>query len=217
MTLKEKLLKTGYFIDNKYLDNYINLVVTPPNTNSLDYTEIHHILQKKYFKIINKPIDNSLENKVRLLYKDHCKAHYLLYFCTIGKLKTANARAVNKMFSVITKTNTISKNFRNSIIELSEKDYIKIQEYVNKIYNDENSEFYTKAELKILENNYSVIPFEDLKKLLPNISAESIMSKANKELHLTAFRTWSDDEIAILKQYYSVEGRAIVSRLPKRT
>lgn len=44
MILKEKLLKTGYFIDNEYLDDYINLVVTPPNTNSLDYTEIHHIL-----------------------------------------------------------------------------------------------------------------------------------------------------------------------------
>ena len=53
MILKEKLLKTGYFIDNEYLDDYINLVVTPPNTNSLDYTEIHHILQKQYFKIIN--------------------------------------------------------------------------------------------------------------------------------------------------------------------
>ena len=134
MVLKEKLLKTGYFIDNDYLDAYIDLVVTPPNTDSLGYTEIHHILQKQYFKIINKPVDNSLENKVRLLYRDHCKAHYLLYFCTIGKLKTANARAINKMFGVITKTNTIIKNFKNSIIELSEKDYIKIQEYVNKIY-----------------------------------------------------------------------------------
>ena len=217
MILKEKLLKTGYFIDNEYLDDYINLVVTPPNTNSLDYTEIHHILQKQYFKIINKPVDNSLENKVNLLYRDHCKAHYLLYFCTVGKLKIANARAVNKMFSVITKTNVISKNFRNSIIELSEKDYIKIQECANKIYNDGNSEFYTKAELEILKNNYSAVPFKDLKKLLPNRSTKSIRSKANKEFHLVAFSIWSEDEIAILKQYYSEEGRAIMSRLPKRT
>lgn len=217
MILKEKLLKTGYFIDNEYLDDYISLVIAPAKIDSLDYTEIHHILQKQYFKIINKPIDNSSDNKVRLLYRDHCKAHYLLYFCTTGKLKAANARAVNKMFSVITKTNTINKNFRNSIIELSEKDYVKIQEYANKIYNDETSEFYTKDELEILKNNYSAIPFKELKKLLPNRSAESIMSKANKELHLTAFSAWSEDEIAILKQYYSIEGRAIVSRLPKRT
>jgi hypothetical protein len=37
---------------------------------------------------------------VNLLYKDHCKAHYLLYFCTIGRLKHANAEAVSYMFSV---------------------------------------------------------------------------------------------------------------------
>lgn len=217
MILKEKLLKTGYFIDNKYLNDYIKLMTTSNEWKDSEYTEVHHILQKQYFKIINQPVDNSLDNKIRLLYKDHCKAHYLLYFCTLGKLKSANAKAVNKMFKVITKTNIISKTFRNSVIELSEADYAKIQEYADKIYNDENSEFYTKEELGILKNNYSSIPFKELRKLLPNRSAESIRSKASKELHLVAFSAWSEEEIIILKQYYSIEGKAIMNRLPKRT
>ena len=50
------------------------------------------------------PIDNSINNKVKLLYKDHCLAHYLLYFCTIEPLKSANGKAINKMFRVIKNT-----------------------------------------------------------------------------------------------------------------
>ena len=71
--LKSKLLATGYFINNSFLDQYIDLV-----TNSLVnncYSEYHHILQKQYFRLINMPIDNSAENLKLLSYADHCKAH----------------------------------------------------------------------------------------------------------------------------------------------
>ena len=217
MTLNEKLLQTGYFIDNEYFKAYIKLVEKSVEPNTTNYTEIHHVLQKQYFKLINKPVDNSTENKVQLLYKDHCKAHYLLYFCTTDKLKTANARAVNKMFSIINKSDTIVKKFRNSIVEVSEADYQKIQEYANKVFNDTDSEFYSKEEIEIIKNNYSNIPIKELKKLLPNRSIQSIQSKASKDLGLIAFNMWTDEEILILKKYYQEEGRAITARLPKRT
>ena len=73
MTLKEKLLKTGYFIDNEYLANYIKLVENYI-TDKL-YTERHHILQRAYFELNGLEVDNSKTNIVKLAYADHCKAH----------------------------------------------------------------------------------------------------------------------------------------------
>ena len=89
--LKDKLLSTGYFEDNDWLDKYIQLIENNKNTKQKVYeTEAHHILQKAYFKLINKPIDNSSNNIVNLFYLDHALAHYYLCYCTTGKLKSAN-------------------------------------------------------------------------------------------------------------------------------
>lgn len=41
---KEYLLGTGYFLDNHYLKDYINLVLTPPELNPSDYAELHHAI-----------------------------------------------------------------------------------------------------------------------------------------------------------------------------
>ena len=58
--LKDKLLNTAYFINNKYLDQYIQLVYNY-NTDEA-YTEKHHILQRCYYKYSNIPIDNDENN-----------------------------------------------------------------------------------------------------------------------------------------------------------
>lgn len=71
--LKNKLLKTDLFIDNEYLDQYLDLVLN--KKLNLGYTEKHHILQRSYFKKNKLPIDNTDNNVVNLLYCDHCKAH----------------------------------------------------------------------------------------------------------------------------------------------
>ena len=71
--LKQKLLNTGLFLDNEYLDEYINLVLS--NNITVGYTEKHHILQRNYFKKSNLPVDNSPDNLITLSYCDHCKAH----------------------------------------------------------------------------------------------------------------------------------------------
>ena len=71
--LKQKLLNTGLFLDNKYLDEYLNLMLK--NNTNVGYVEKHHILQRSYFKKNKLPIDNSDSNIANLSYRDHCKAH----------------------------------------------------------------------------------------------------------------------------------------------
>ena len=126
--LKQKLLKTNYFIDNEYLSKYLELICNYTENIISGYSEIHHILQKYYFKLLNLKLDNTENNKIRMLYKDHVYAHYLLYFCTIDKLKAANSRAVSKMTKVIIDNKKI---FRNSEVILLQSDLEKIQNYMN--------------------------------------------------------------------------------------
>lgn len=100
--IKKLLLKTCLFEDNQYLDRYLALVTS--QTIASTYTEKHHIIPVAVYKIINnyktraEAVKSANADKnnilVNLTYRDHCLAHCLLYFCTIGKLKQASARAV---------------------------------------------------------------------------------------------------------------------------
>lgn len=86
--LKLKLLNIGYFINNEYLDKYCELIINNLNTKKeRPKTQSHHIIPVSYFKISKLSIDNSKENRVNLLYKDHILAHYYLCLCTKGKFK----------------------------------------------------------------------------------------------------------------------------------
>ena len=73
LELKVKLLNTDLFLDNEYLDQYLDLVLEKKQNSG--YTEKHHILQRNYFKKNKIPIDNSEDNLITLAYCDHCKAH----------------------------------------------------------------------------------------------------------------------------------------------
>ena len=97
--LKEKLMSTGYFVDNEYLEKYLELVCEDEASASRG-CERHHILQKSYFKEHQLAIDNSDENLVRLRYRDHCLAHWYLYQCTCSKLKADNACAYRYMVNL---------------------------------------------------------------------------------------------------------------------
>lgn len=100
--IKKILLKTYLFEDNQYLDKYLLLVTSSATADN--YTEKHHIIPVAVYKIINnyktraeaEKIATADKNNilVSLTYRDHCLAHCLLYFCTIGKLKQASARTV---------------------------------------------------------------------------------------------------------------------------
>lgn len=86
MSLKEKLLQTNVFENNEYLDLYVALIEKNKLTKKEQFkTAIHHIIPKAYFKKMNLPVDNSKDNLVNLLHKDHALAHYYIALCTKDK------------------------------------------------------------------------------------------------------------------------------------
>lgn len=108
MQIKTKLLATNYFVDNKYLDKYCNLILANVKTKSIKFkTQRHHIIPKFVFKLNNINIDDSENNLVNLLYQDHCLAHYYLALCSCNnEIKTNNFLAIrhilgNKNLSLI--------------------------------------------------------------------------------------------------------------------
>lgn len=83
---KLDLLDTGYFIDNEYLDNYITLLHKNKDTQyQRNKTNNHHIIPVSYFKNRKIEVDNTENNKVTLLFKDHVLAHFYLYYCSSDK------------------------------------------------------------------------------------------------------------------------------------
>ena len=130
MNKKEKLLSTGYFIDNLMLMKYIKLVSTTLEYGT--YLEKHHIIPRSYFKIKKLKIDNSKENVVRLSYYNHILAHYYLCLCTIGKLHNANVKAFTMMVDCGNELLTLNET--KAIKKL--KNYIQLQKeavYLKKI------------------------------------------------------------------------------------
>jgi len=84
--MKNKLKKLKGIIINKYFRKYCDLILKNKNTPDIKFkTQKHHIIPKFYFKTNNLEIDNSKENLVNLLYKDHILAHYYLCLFLIDK------------------------------------------------------------------------------------------------------------------------------------
>lgn len=83
INLKQKLLDLKLVKDNEYLDKYIKLIELNKETKREKFkTQKHHIIPKYYYKYNNMVINNSKENLVNLVYKDHILAHYYLYKCS---------------------------------------------------------------------------------------------------------------------------------------
>lgn len=81
-TIKQTLLDSEYFEDNNYLIFYLEVIKNNINTKRQRCkTNRHHIIPQCYFKIKKLEIDNSEDNLVNLLYKDHILAHYYLCLC----------------------------------------------------------------------------------------------------------------------------------------
>ena len=100
--IKEQLLATGAFLDNEAFSNYCQLVASNRDTKPVKgKTQKHHILPRAWFKLYNKPIDNSKDNLVNLLVVDHIKAHlYLLKATSSEDLRNASAAAVRYMCDI---------------------------------------------------------------------------------------------------------------------
>jgi hypothetical protein len=79
---REQLLSLGIIEDNDYFEKYIQLIIDNKQTKKQKYkTQRHHIIPKSYYKHKSLQVDNSSDNLVNLLYKDHILAHYYLCLC----------------------------------------------------------------------------------------------------------------------------------------
>lgn len=160
--LKQKLLATGYFIDNQFLDDYLQLVLF--SDNNTFYTEAHHILPRSYFKLVNLKCDNSESNLVKLSYFNHCKAHFLLANCTVLQLRHSNILSLRIM--------TKSKRAKLEYLNEAELDQVKI-------YNDNNSLFWRPEENAIIIEKYPTMGTACIK-YLPDRTKRAIKCQAKK-------------------------------------
>lgn len=208
--LKYKLLNTGYFINNEYLDKYCNLIIENLETKIQpdNITENHHILQVAYFKNLCLPIDNSKDNLVNLLYKDHVLAHQYLALCTLKFLEVANILAFNLMVNYsLDFTQEINLQQLNDLQELkskwgenylktrvksitdsiSELSYDKIYQY----YIIENHSYYETAKyfkistdvLEAFKKAFNIHKKHNLKYYKERISKEDIIKYYIEENH----------------------------------
>ena len=236
MLAKEKIkqhLLTDFegFVDNVNLTNYLDFISNcqRQEPSSTVYSEKHHIIPVSCYKLkyackdryeaLKYANNDPLNLLVALSYKDHCKAHYLLYFCTKDRLQKLMATPLDKLIKVIKPLETgYIRCLRNKQIPLTltDEDFEQLQQYKNQMYNNENSIYWTAYEDEIVKQYYGKYSLKQLQKYLPHRSAAAIRDHAIKQLGLHTGYEWTDEELLILQTYYAAEGRRIVDRLPKR-
>lgn len=114
MKLKEKLLSLGIFEDNEYLDFYCILIENNKNTKKEKFkTQKHHIIPKCYYRLNNFNINNSKDNLVNLLYKDHIIAHHYLCLCIKSADKLLKYRLDNSFLHLIKADSTNKLKINN--------------------------------------------------------------------------------------------------------
>lgn len=202
--LKEALLSFSGVIDNEYLDQYIALVSSSFSFFGNDYIEKHHAIPVAFYKIAhncesreeaeykfaNKDVNNF---KVKLLFKDHCKAHWFLFKCTTDSLKEANAVAFIHMIGTKAKLTT----------GLTEAEYKELQQYKNQVRQD-SSLYWSVEEDQWLIDNYGIKTIDECAKYLGR-SARSIQTRATSlgVTNLNYRECWSVDEIKWLTDNYN--------------
>lgn len=183
-SLKQKLLDTGYFINNEWLEKYLALVVDVPV--SFSYTEKHHVIPTSCSKLLGKrSADDSKSNLVNLTFVDHCRAHFYLYHCTKGKLKKAMAVAY------VTMTGDWSK----LKAELTEDEYTLLAARRAELKNNSGSHWST-DDLEFLKLNYQKIPIKAIATALQK--TESAVSHRVTSLGLSEVR-WTEDQLSFLR------------------
>lgn len=212
-TLKQKLLLTSYFVDNKYLDSYINLVSCNHVKKEAFKTQQHHIIPKTYFKHFKLAIDNSTDNLVELLYTDHVKAHWLLQKCTIGFLKRNNGYAVrflvnNKNFNRYNPTIDdwvfLQKLYEDSISNIDEKKF--------KVYYKNHSNIETANYFNI--NRVLVVELARKYNCLKNPKKQFAKSRSEIDIaELYNYYVVDKHSLAETADYFGVDKSTIIRRL----
>ena len=200
---KQELLNTDYFIDNEYLDQYLKL--TKINSNA-KYLERHHILPKAYYRLKNLKVDNTKNNIIKLSFANHCKAHWLLYFCTKDELKYANQTAFAIMMNGITK----------HIKDYTEADFIELQKLKDLLVCDSNS-FWSQEDDLFLKNNF--LRYTDNELALKLNRTEIAIRARRTTLGLQRFKMkdFTAEEIKYLKENYQVKSLKELSNALNRS
>lgn len=186
--LKQKLLDTGYFINNEWLEKYLALVVDVPV--SFSYTEKHHVIPASCSKLLGKrSADDSKSNLVNLTFVDHCRAHFYLYHCTKGKLKKAMAVAY------VTMTGDWSK----LKAELTEDEYTLLAAARAELKNNSGSHWST-DDVAYLKENYNKQTIEELAAALSK--TKKAVGNQITRLSLSE-RNWTEDQLLFLHANWS--------------
>lgn len=193
--MKNLLLKTGYFLDNEWLDKYVDLLSKQTN---IGYVEKHHFIPVSIYKYLykcktryeaEKLADQDANNfLVKLSFVDHCKAHLYLYNCTRDEIKHSNEVAFKTMVEDKVK-------IKNS--DLTKEEEQLLINWKNQIL--VNSDWYWSVqEEQWLKENYNKLPKAEIAKHLGR-SIKAVTNKA-KYLDITEQNNWTTDEIAWLKE-----------------
>lgn len=199
--LKEKLLNTGHFVDNDYLDKYIELVNN--ESDAAKYLEQHHILPRAYYNLEELEIDNSENNLVALSFADHCKAHWLLYYCTVDRLQYASQTAFVIM------VNGLSKHIK----EYTEADFIALQEMKNQLLEDSDT-FWSVGDDNFLKQHF--LEFTDAELACKLNRTEIAVQTRRSYLQLQRFKMsdFTANELNyIIANYHQKEIKEIAANL----
>ena len=178
------------------------------NDTADGYKELHHIFCKSFSKALNEKIDDSAANLVQLLFKNHCKAHWLLYKCTVGEQKQAMATAFLSMISFKSSKTVLE-------LGLTAADYQELQEYVTSIKMDPTLNYWTPEEEQFLLKNYPISGQRYCAEAL-NKSLTAISAKANV-LGIAMDKWWTEAEIKWLVENYAILGARACSQHLNRT
>ena len=132
------LRNLDYFIDNKYLQKYSQLIERHTRTPSKpSQTHKHHILPKSWFKLTGNVINNDLNNLVNLPKREHVLAHYYLCLCTEDPFKYANQLALmclqtHKTLNIVEKQLLYDLPMYNNIYE----DFLQKRQKNYRLYED---------------------------------------------------------------------------------
>ena len=198
MNLRTYLIEEIGYLDNEYLTEYINLITTSTLTDG--YSEQHHMIPiAYYFKKYNckskweakrKYADKDPQNRlVQLLYKDHITAHWLLYNCSSGYLKHANAKAYKRMSN-----EKYTYKFEH---RLTDEEYTELQYQMDQIVQSEDTAYWSANDTNWLVENFRNYSYTECGKYL-NKTALAVQHKIHA-LGLTKYKTWTEDEVEWLK------------------
>lgn len=220
MNLKTYLLTEVGCIDNEYLDQYLELLQLAAITEaSTQYCELHHAVPVAYYyykysckdkstakrRYANKDANNKIVN---LLYKDHCKAHWLLFHCTTGNLKAASANAFCRMLNI-----GYRYKFETTI---TEAEYAALQAQRDYIKQHSETRYWSAEQVNWLIENFSNFSYEECGMAL-NKTAQAVQHKIfalglrKKNLH------WTEAELSYLVEYGAATPDKELAKVLNRT